>query len=234
VTENSPAAAITACQGADAKALYIAANGFPVLDPETRTIGDPNPDWTAALRASARLGHSVELSTLFDFKHGGDVWNGTRGALYSYGTHGDTEVRATCTSSATSSCTGNPMVFGTDLARGPVVGPGAGMAVPIGQNWYQGGLGSGFSAASAQFIEDGSYVKLREIALTFTVPGSMARRFGATGMNLRLAGRNLRTWTDYTGIDPETNLTGTSPLRGQDYFNNPQARQFSVSIGLNR
>jgi TonB-linked SusC/RagA family outer membrane protein len=234
VTENSDAAVISACSGASADALFIDEDGFPVLDPEVRTIGDPNPDWTGALRASARFRHVVEVSGLLDIKQGGDVWNGTRGALYSYGTHGDTETRATCTGAATSTCSGNLKVFGTDLAPGPVVGPGAGPAVPIGQNWYQRGLGSGFSAQSAQFIEDGSYVKLREIAVTFTAPGSIARRFGSTSMNLRFAGRNLKTWTDYTGIDPETNLTGTSPLRGQDYFNNPQTRQFSVSLSLSR
>jgi TonB-linked SusC/RagA family outer membrane protein len=236
VTESSPAAAVTACQGQPANALFIGTNGLPIIDPETRTIGDPNPDWTGALRASARFRHVVEITTLVDFKQGGDVWNGTRGALYSYGTHADTEQRATCVLNDADErvCTGNELVFGTDLFPGPVVGPGAGMAVPIGQNWYQSGLGSGFSSQSAQFIEDGSYVKLREVALTFSAPSSLARRFGGSTMSLRLAGRNLHTWTDYTGIDPETNLTGTSPLRGQDYFNNPQTRQFSVSLSLTR
>jgi hypothetical protein len=53
-------------------------------------------------------------------------------------------------------------------------------------------------------------------------------------MNLTLSGRNLKTWTDYTGIDPESNLTGQSVGRGLDYFNNPQTRSWVISVNLNR
>jgi hypothetical protein len=113
------------------------------------------------------------------------------------------------------------------------VGPGANTAFVFNEAWFRG-LGGGFGAQGKQFVEDGSYVKLREIALDYTVPNSYARRFGMSSIGIRLAGRNLKTWTDYTGIDPETNLTGTSPLRGQDYFNNPQARNFSISVSLTR
>ena len=43
------------------------------------------------------------------------------------------------------------------------------------------------------------------------------------------------TWTDYTGLDPETVLTGTfDGYRGYDYFNNPQARQWIFTVGLVR
>ncbi len=52
---------------------------------------------------------------------------------------------------------------------------------------------------------------------------------------MRLAGRNLYTWTRYTGYDPETNLGGaTGHSLGLDYFNQPQARSFVITIGLNR
>jgi hypothetical protein len=107
--------------------------------------------------------------------------------------------------------------------------------VPIGENWYNGGLGSGFGPPWTQFIEDGSYVKLREIALSYSIPSrNSCSRLRMSAGRPPLAGRNLATWTDYTGIDPETNLTGTSPLRGQDYFNNPQARQLLITVGLIR
>ena len=61
-------------------------------------------------RASATGSGSSPAS--LDIKKGGDVWNGTKGALYSYGTHKDTENRATCTRPATSSCTGNEHAIG--------------------------------------------------------------------------------------------------------------------------
>ena len=112
------------------------------------------------------------------------------------------------------------------------VGPGADKVVEIGQNWFHLGLGSGFASMAAQFIEDPSFAKLREIALEYTVPPGIPERLGLTGMNLRVAGRSLKTWTDYTGLDPETSLTGTlGGIRGYDYFNNPQSRQWIFHRG---
>ncbi len=118
---------------------------------------------------------------------------------------------------------------------GEVAGPGAGSTVKIDQSWYQG-LGSGFGAVSQQFIEDGSYAKLREISVSYTFNNpQFFRGLGLSAIDLRLAGRNLKTWTDYSGIDPETNLAGAEVAnRGVDYFNNPQTRSLVFSIGLSR
>ena len=136
--------------------------------------------------------------------------------------------------------------FGTDYMPGAVAGPGAGIAVPIGQGWFQGGdpaivgpgdgLGSGFGPVSAQFMEDGTYTKLRELSLAYSFDQPwVTRTLGLSTVDLRVSGRNLKTWTDYTGIDPEANLGGAETLiQGIDYFNNPQTRSYVITIGLNR
>ena len=55
------------------------------------------------------------------------------------------------------------------------------------------------------------------------------------GIDLRVSGRNLFTWTDYTGYDPEVNLGGAiQATRGMDYFTMPQTRAFLFSVTLNR
>jgi TonB-linked SusC/RagA family outer membrane protein len=227
-----------ACAGAPEGALYVNEFGFPILDPTERVIGNPHPDWLAGIRNNFTIMGMVQLSTLFDVKHGGQNWNGTRGALYSYGTHADTDVRAVCTAPVANrptGCTGNEMVFGQQIAPGPVVGPGAGASVPIGENWYNLGFGSGFSTPQTLFFEDAGFVKLREIALNFTVPSNFVDRFGMSAIDVRVAGRNLATWTNYTGIDPETHVAGSNTnLQGTDYFNNPQTRQLILTIGLHR
>ena len=69
---------------------------MPCQDPTERIVANPNPTWTGNAHSSFRF-HKWEFSGLVDVKKGGDVWNGTKGALYSYGTHKDTEIRATCT-----------------------------------------------------------------------------------------------------------------------------------------
>ncbi len=56
------------------------------------------------------------------------------------------------------------------------------------------------------FFEDAGFARLREVSLTWNVPDRYARGFfGARGTSLNVAARNLYTWTDYTGLDPEAN-----------------------------
>jgi TonB-dependent starch-binding outer membrane protein SusC len=85
------------------------------------------------------------------------------------------------------------------------------------------------------FVEDGSFIKLREIALGYTFDQPWVRgRLGAESVSLRVAGRNLHTWTDYSGIDPEVNLFGGSTVaRGVDFVTTPIPRSLSVGLSVN-
>ncbi len=214
-----------ACRSASAPdgALYIDASGFPVLDPALRVVGDPNPDWTGNVSAGLTLFHKLNFSALLDMRRGGDVWNGTKGALYNFGAHKDTEIR------------GESRTFGVDYFAGtPTIGPGKGRAVVIDQSWYTN-LGSGFNGPASQFIEDGSFTKLREVSMSYTFDQPFVRQYtGMSTLDVRVAGRNLALWTDYTGIDPESNLGGAVAARGNDYFNNPQTRSFVFTFSFNR
>lgn len=93
---------------------------------------------------------------------------------------------------------------------------------------------AGRSLIYEEYIEDGSYVKLREISLQFALGASMVRRLGASGATLRVAGRNLKTWTDYTGLDPEVNSFSASTVsRSVDFATTPLPRTFTVGLTLN-
>jgi len=214
------------------------AAGMPCVDNTERIIGDPNPRWTGNAHTSFRY-RKWEFSGLVDIKKGGDVWNGTKGALYSYGTHKDTQTRATCTGAATSTCTGNLQTIGQNgFFPGPVTGPGAGKAFPVGENWYriQPFVDCPFSGIDEGCIEDGGYVKLRELSVGYTFDRPwVSRSLGMNSVEIRFAGRNLKTWTKYTGLDPETTVGGaTSRVGGTDYFNLPLTRSFVLTVNLNR
>ncbi len=212
------------------KAMYIddgtfSTNGagFPIVDQTFRIIGSPEPDWTGSLRSTVRVG-KFTFSGLLDIKNGGLVYNGTRGALNTLGTSKESgDLRYT------------QVTFGNDFLPGPTAGPGKGTAVTLGQSWFDGD-GGAFAGAGSQFYEDGGYVKLREISLGYSLSGDgVTRRLGLSSIDFRVAGRNLRTWTKYRGIDPETNLSGAeSASRGIDWFNSPQTRSFLFTLTLNR
>jgi hypothetical protein len=216
------------CLGAPAGAVYLAEDGRPRTDPTLRIVADPNPDWTGSVRSSVRY-KKWQLSGLLDLKHGGDVYNGTKGALYNFGTHRDTERRG-------------EQVLIRDYLRqtagqhySTFAGPGVDVPTTLDQSWFTG-IGGSFNGPSQQAIEDGGYVKLREISVAYTLDQPFVRRvLGVSSIDLRLAGRNLHTWTNYTGIDPETNNGGAENfVQGIDYFNNPQTRSVVLTVGLNR
>ncbi|MGH7718993.1 MAG: SusC/RagA family TonB-linked outer membrane protein [Gemmatimonadaceae bacterium] len=89
-------------------------------------------------------------------------------------------------------------------------------------------VASRFLGSRVGYIEDADFVKWRELALTIRAPESLIRRFGAVrGASLTLAGRNLQTWTDYSGLDPEVNETGGDTNFTQGEFNTqPPVRSF--------
>jgi hypothetical protein len=60
------------------------------------------------------------------------------------------------------------------------------------------------------WIEDGTFVKLRELSASYTLDAPQVRRYFRDGVDLTLSGRNLAVWTNYSGYDPEINLFGTN------------------------
>lgn len=90
-----------------------------------------------------------------------------------------------------------------------------------------------YSAASPVdvFVEDASFVKLRELSLRYRLPTGLARvvnRLGGESMSVSLIGRNLLTFTRYKGYDPEVG----SVLNRLDSFNYPRYRTLTGSVEI--
>jgi hypothetical protein len=209
--------------------LVLDASGFPQANSEEGVIGNPNPDWTAGFSTSLSY-KGFNFSFLIDHVQGGDVWNGTKGALYTFGTHADVGNEAVSNVDLTTYY-GNTITAGTPF-RGEVRDFGGG-PVALTQQWYTN-LGGGFGPVGSQFIEDGTRTRLREISMGYTIRSEKLRtKAKINSIDLSVTGRNLALWTNYSGIDPETNLTGPSNGRGLDYFNNPSTRSYLFTIKIN-
>jgi TonB-dependent starch-binding outer membrane protein SusC len=82
------------------------------------------------------------------------------------------------------------------------------------------------------YIEDASFIRLSEVAMTYTLPVRWAQKLKAAGASLTVGGRNLGLWSDYTGFDPEV-LTGTGNNFGtQDFLTAPPVRRFTARLNL--
>lgn len=82
------------------------------------------------------------------------------------------------------------------------------------------------------YIEDATFVKLREISVVYNVPNKIAEQIGPLKtLQLGLSGRNLLTLTNYSGLDPEVSNFGNQPIgRNYDVAPYPPSRQFWLSI----
>jgi TonB-dependent starch-binding outer membrane protein SusC len=85
------------------------------------------------------------------------------------------------------------------------------------------------------YIEDGDFVKLRELSLSASLPQEWLDRtgFGMSAARLTLSGRNLKTWTDYRGIDPEINQGGIANFFTQEYYTQPPVRRYTLRVDVN-
>jgi TonB-dependent starch-binding outer membrane protein SusC len=92
----------------------------------------------------------------------------------------------------------------------------------------------GGTLGASGFLEDAAFTKLREVSLTLLPPASFTERVGLApqGLSLTLAGRNLATWTNYTGFDPEVNSTGQSNFNADDFFTLPPARRYTLRVDV--
>ncbi|MEO9477188.1 MAG: SusC/RagA family TonB-linked outer membrane protein [Cyclobacteriaceae bacterium] len=94
---------------------------------------------------------------------------------------------------------------------------------------------------STRWIEDGSYIRLKNVTFTFHMPQTIVQDWGIDFMDIYVGGSNLLTFTDYIGYDPDVNyvdpldgVVGQNISRGIDNFTAPQPRMFiaGIKIGL--
>lgn len=90
---------------------------------------------------------------------------------------------------------------------------------------------------TSRFVYDGSYVRLKNIALGYNLPSSITEKLGMDRMRFSVSGQNLLTFTDYPGTDPEVNYQSSATEnrnvnQGFDYGNYPNLRSVNLSVNL--
>lgn len=187
----------------DGKRVINQSNGeFMRTTTSNNVIGNVTPDWNGGVTNSLRY-KNFDLNFLIDMQIGGDLYSrdiavGNRSGLYNY--------------SVGLNDLGNPMrnslANGGGIILDGVAPDGQPNTVRTAMDTYNNATGS-VKAPSAHFIYDASYIKLREVSLTYSFPKvSLLDKIKVEAMKLSLVGSNL--WIIHKNLpfsDPEANLS---------------------------
>lgn len=174
-------------------------------DAERMVVGKANPDWTGGFSNTFSY-KGFDLNALLTFVQGNNVYN-AGGVYMTAGFYNGFDNQTTNMVNAWT-------------------GPGDVTNVPRVGYFY----GSG-SRNSSRWLYDGSYIRLRNVTLGYTLPKKLNSTLHITSARLYVAGLNLWTSTNYPG-DPEVNTQTLGNIGGgQDFYTIPQPK--TITVGLN-
>jgi TonB-linked SusC/RagA family outer membrane protein len=203
--------------------ILINASGYPQVDPTgQKMVGNPNPDYLIGFRNALNY-KQFNLSFLWDIRKGGDVVNVT---AYWMG-NGSGVAEHTLDRN-------NAVIY-----KGVIDNPGGdndgqvnNIPALLNQAAFQG-TGAAFAIGrelTERWVQDGSWIRLRDISLNYRIPKDVIGKIGMTNANVGIYGRNLLLFTNYGGIDPETNLAGPNSVTGLDAFTTPNMRSYGITL----
>lgn len=85
---------------------------------------------------------------------------------------------------------------------------------------------------STWHVEDGSYLRLQNIALGYTLPEKWTKKFYVEKLRIYVSAQNLVTWTDYSGYNPEVSNRTSALTPGEDYGTYPLAKTYMVGLNV--
>ena len=190
------------------QAYYINKDGESTINPDPdedrKVIGNANPDFIYGLTNTFTY-KGISLTIFLEGVQGNDMLNASR-----FETEGMTDPK-------------NQTTAVLDRWRQP----GDITDIPA-SSW--GDINN--SRISTRFIEDGSYLRVKTLTLSYQLPENILSKVNIDGIRIYVTGENLLTFTNYSGFDPEVNAFGDSNTAfGIDYGTYPQTR--NIIFGLN-
>jgi len=204
----------------------IGPDGLPIREEGQFQIGNAMPDWTGGVSNTLRYNNWV-LSALVDIQMGGDIYSVSNTYEAIYGT-----TQATVEGRD-----------GTYVAEGVVAEQQNGEWVSTGepnttqvdaQDYWERAAPAEGNAVTEAFLNDGSYVKMREMRLTYSFPSSITNVLRVNQLRLSAVGKNLFYFVRRTdGFAPDAHNRNVDPgSLGQEDMSWPTIRSFGLSVDL--
>ena len=186
--------------------IIDATTGLPKVDQKVKTIGNSSWDWTGGFYTTLSY-KNFHLSASFDVKVGADIYSMSMRSAYQTG-------------KAKGTVTGRDAWYASEEAR-----QAAGMDIAA---WREAGLCKGFVANGV--IDNGSYVKCREITFGYTFPENMLGKY-VKGLAVSFVARNpFIIWKNIPNIDPDSSYN-TSGL-GLEYGSLPSRKSYGLNVNV--
>jgi len=184
---------------------FVDVNGDGEITNADRTIiGNPNPKAVAGVTNTFSY-KGIDLSVFFQGSFGNDIYNANRQAL--------------------ESLTGPVNQLTSVLDRWTPTNTDTNIPRAVFNDPNNNGR------FSSRWIEDGSYMRLKNLTLGYTLPATISRKALISSLRVYVSGQNLITWTDYSGYDPEVSADPFSSTSiGRDFGVYPQARTYTVGL----
>ena len=188
---------------------YVDQNGDGLIDDDDRTfIGSPHPDFVYGINLKGGY-KGFDISAFFNGSQGNEIYNAVR-VFTDFPTFFNGN-RSTAVLDAFNETT-NPNGSQPALSS-------SGRNSEIAPNSF--------------FVEDGSFFRLKNLQIGYTLSSSLSERVGIPSARFYISGTNLFTSTNYSGVDPEISGSGSNPLTiGLDVNNFPIARVLLFGVNL--
>ena len=195
---------------------FVDTNGDTLLNAEDKVvIGNPNPDFTFGFTINLEY-KGFDLNCFFQGSYGNDIFNANKSGWYN------------------SSGLGNWVKDAQNAYRSPVYDEDGIMIDPgntTSDQFRLYGSTSDNYRMSDWYVEDGSYLRLKSIQIGYTLPASFTQKIKVERLRVYVGGRNLITWTKYSGLDPE--MGGNDPTYfGVDGGSYPQPKMYNAGVNV--
>jgi outer membrane receptor protein involved in Fe transport len=196
--------------------LLLTPQGRAVLASDNQVVGDPNPKWTGGFTNNFTF-KGLTLSTLLDIRYGGDVISRNVSDLRRQGAAVETGNRDK-----------------TYIIDGVIRNPDGSFRTNNVQITAENYFDDLYGFGRAEFVVfDASWIRLRELALTYSLPKTLTDKTFLGGVELGLNARNVFLYApNIPHIDPEVNAQGQSNSQGLEFNALPQSRTYGGSIRL--